>query len=246
MNDVRRAVSWLARLVPDKAKRELKEQLGVPSMESTLDRMRRNGFAPRVAIDVGAYSGEWTTLCKDVFPATRVLMIEPQAGRLPDLARVAAAYEGVSLVQTLLGSEPMERVAFYEKETASSVLPEVERNDEPSSYLPMVTLDALLEEQNYERPDLLKLDVQGYELEVLKGGERTLASAEAVLLEVNLIPIHEGAPLLHEVVAYMAERHFRAYDICTLYRRPYDLALWQVDVMFVTTKSPLVASKRWD
>jgi hypothetical protein len=64
-------------------------------------------------------------------------------------------------------------------------------------------------------------------------------------MEVNLIGIHEGAPLFHEVVAFMAEQGFRVYDIISFFRRPYDGALWQVDVVFVKSTSSLVASRRW-
>jgi FkbM family methyltransferase len=239
-------LSRLMQFLPPSAKRAMKDRLGVPSVESTLLRMQRSGFRAYFAIDVGAYAGEWTTLCKAVFPEARVLMIEPQAARQHGLAGVAAHFEDVTVMQTLLGESIQSAVPFYEKETASSVLPETEREDQPSSFLPMTTLDELLDEHHFQCVDLLKLDVQGYELDVLRGGERTLAVTDACLVEVNLIPVHSGAPLLHQVVAFMAERRFRAYDISSLYRRPYDNALWQVDMMFVRMDSPLIASNRWE
>jgi FkbM family methyltransferase len=241
-----RLVSRLAQFLPSEAKRAIKDRLGVPSVESTLTRMQRNGFRVSHAVDVGAYAGKWTMLCKTHFPQARVLMIEPQAALQPDLVGVAAHLEDVTVVQTLLGESIQTAVPFYEKETASSVLPEAEREDQPSSFLPMTTLDALLDAHDFQRVGLLKLDVQGYELEVLRGGERTLGVTDACLLEVNLIAIHFGAPLLHQMVAFMAERQFRVYDISSLYRRPYDDALWQVDMMFVRMDSPLVSSERWE
>lgn len=109
----------------------------------------------------------------------------------------------------------------------------------------MTTLDALVKNSIFACPDLIKLDVQGYEIEVLKGGIETLASGTGVLMEVNLIDINKGAPLFHDAVAFMADRGFRVYDICSFGCRPYDRALWQVDVIFVNSSSPLVSSKRW-
>jgi hypothetical protein len=109
----------------------------------------------------------------------------------------------------------------------------------------MTTLDAITRRTHFERPDFLKLDVQGYELEVLKGAEQVLDSVEAVMLEVNLIEVYQGSPPVHEVVAYMAARGFRVYDVCTFFRRPYDNALWQMDMIFVRATSPLMASTRW-
>jgi len=49
----------------------------------------------------------------------------------------------------------------------------------------------------------LKLDVNGDELDVLKGALKTLPQVSAVLAEVNLIDIHRGAPLLDELVRFM-------------------------------------------
>ena len=56
--------------------------------------------------------------------------------------------------------------------------------------------------QSCSKPEFIKLDVQGYELAVLDGGQRVLKSAEVVLMEVNLLEILEGAPLFHDVVSY--------------------------------------------
>jgi len=104
------------------------------------------------------------------------------------------------------------------------------------------TLDSLLED--VERPALLKIDAQGYELEILEGASMILPAFEAVLLEVAIIEINEGAPLLHDVVAFMKTRGFVAYDIVEIHRRPLDHALNQVDIVFVSEQSQLIADKR--
>ena len=99
-------------------------------------------------------------------------------------------------------------------------------------------LDALFDERGF---DFIKLDVQGYELEVLRGAQRILAGVEAVLLEVSLLKINRGAPILDEVVAFMRERQFVAYEILEIHRRPLDRAMNQVDIIFVRQDSPLLA-----
>ncbi len=62
-------------------------------------------------------------------------------------------------------------------------------------------------------------------------------------MEVSLIELYKGNPLLHEVIAFMHERGFLCYDIPTLMRRPKDRTLWQVDMIFVKASSPLVKDK---
>jgi methyltransferase, FkbM family len=72
------------------------------------------------------------------------------------------------------------------------------------------TLDSLLLENEISADafGLLNIDVQGAELLVLKGAERTLASIEAVIAEVALLELYEGAPLENEIVEFLGERGF--------------------------------------
>jgi hypothetical protein len=94
-------------------------------------------------------------------------------------------------------------------------------------------------------PALLKIDVQGYELEVLKGAEKSLVFTEAILAEVNLLDIHAGASLMAELIGWLNERDFVAFDVCDFVRRPLDRALWQIDMIFARRNGPLRADKRW-
>jgi FkbM family methyltransferase len=208
--------------------------------------MRHLGFSPGIAIDVGAYIGDWTLGFKRIFPCARMLMVEPQPNYLDRLREMAVACPDIELAPVLLGAHQSNSVPFHLCESASSVLTECAKSEPVTAIsVPMTTLDEVTSRSIFACPDFIKLDVQGYELEVLKGGERTMCSAEAVLMEVNLLRVLEGAPLFHETTQFMSERGFQVYDICTYFRRPYDGALWQLDVIFVRTSSPLVASKRW-
>jgi len=242
---LRQTIRRISALVPDQWKSHLKTALfEAPDTEASLRRMQRLGFNPAVVIDVGAYIGEWARDLKRIFPGARILMVEPQPSHLDRLRAVAAAFNGVELAPVLLGAQERGSVPFHMCESASSVLMESARPTVVSTIsVPMTTLDKVTANTVFVRPDFIKLDVQGYELEVLRGGELALASAEAVLMEVNLLGILDGAPLFHEATQFMRERGFQVYDICTFFRRPYDGALWQVEVIFVRSSSPLVASK---
>ena len=110
----------------------------------------------------------------------------------------------------------------------------------------MRTLDSICSEAGFEKIDLLKLDVQGYELEVLRGAERSLLNTEVILMEVSLLGVNQGAPLVNEVLQFMAQRNFRAYDVCSFIRRPLDNALWQSDFVFVNEASHLLAKQSFD
>lgn len=247
MPTLRQAIRRVSALIPDQWKRHAKAVLfEAPDTEASLRRMQRLGFNPAIVIDVGAYIGEWTCSFKRVFPSARILMVEPQPGHIDRLRAVATALNGVELAALLVGAQERNNVPFHMCESASSVLMESARPTVVSTIaIPMSTLDKVTTNSVFARPDFIKLDVQGYELEVLRGGEMALSSAEAVLMEVNLLGILDGAPLFNEATQFMSERGFQVYDICTFFRRPYDGALWQVDVIFVRSTSLLVASKRW-
>jgi len=112
--------------------------------------------------------------------------------------------------------------------------------------LPMRRLDDIGVNE-YQSPLMMKLDVQGFELEVLAGATETLKRTEVILSEVSLLPYNKGAPLMHEVIGYLAERDFLPYDICGGWRRESDGALAQTDIIFVRRDSDLRAHRKfWD
>ena len=221
-----------------------RQRYNMVSMEWSLCNMARIGFRPAAILDIGAYEGEWTRLAGQVFPDARILMVEAQRSKEDTLKRIADASGGnMSCHIALLGPEAKEAVDFYEMELGSSVLHERCDATRRKVSRAMTTLDALMRQADVKRVDFVKLDVQGYELEILKGGEETLRHAEVVLMEVSLLGVIEGAPLMPEVMAGMKQRGFVPYDICTLMRRPLDRALWQVDMVFVKEISPLLANR---
>jgi hypothetical protein len=70
------------------------------------------------------------------------------------------------------------------------------------------TLDAVKQSKNFPSPDLLKMDVQGAELDVLKGAIETLTSVKHIILELQVVEYNKGAPLRDAVIDYMDEQGF--------------------------------------
>ena len=225
-------------------KGHLKRRLGVPEVSSAMERLSAQGFTPQRVFDVGAHVGDYARICRDVWPHVTIVGFEPRQ-------QAAAVFrsqmdENMTLYEALLGPKVRESVVLHEADTASSVLDEQVGQGHPGVLHPMLTVDTVVASDFSGRgPDLLKLDVQGYELEVLKGAEDTLGSVEVILAEVNLLDIHIGVPLLAELSSWLVERGFVAFDICGLTRRPLDDVLWQADMLFVCEDSFLMRDKRW-
>jgi hypothetical protein len=100
------------------------------------------------------------------------------------------------------------------------------------------TVDRLLETGVIRPPQLVKIDVQGYELEVLLGATKLWDSARVFFVETSLYRYWDKAPLLSEVVAFFAGRGFQVYDFSTECRMPGKL-LAQIDIIFVSAKCQL-------
>lgn len=219
---------------------------GILTMWGSIENLARNGFEPRTVVDVGAFVGEWSENAYRVFPSARFLMVEANPEKASRLEQVASRLgSAVSYRSILLGSAPREAVDFFQMETGSSVLEEATGFARTRLTLPMRTLDQIAGEAGLVGPFFLKLDVQGFELEVLRGAPKTIADTEVMLLEVSLLEYNRGAPLFAEVVAFMVSRGFVAYDVCGRLRRESDATLVQVDVIFVRETSRLRAKKKF-
>ncbi len=237
-------IRWLPRSLKQAVRKELIKRFEVPSMDWSLGNMRRLGFRPARVVDIGAYKGEWTVMTRAIFPEAAFLMLEAQESLRGDLEQVKGRNSAMVNYQiALLGAESREEVCFHQYDvapTGASVLAAQAGAPSRTVKRSMETLDEILGRENFRRPDLIKIDVQGYELEVLKGGGEALAGAEAIVMEVSLLELYKGNPLMHEVIAFMHQRGFQCYDIPTLMRRPSDGTLWQVDMIFVKANSSLV------
>jgi FkbM family methyltransferase len=234
----------LQKLIPEKQKKLLKDALGVPSQELSFLNIRKLGFSPKYCLDIGAYEGTWTHEFKKIFPSCGVLMIEGQTEKSPFLVKIQNEYKDVDFKIALLGAND-EEVTFNIYETASSVLTEHHDTNAKTESRKLITLDCLLMAENTIPSDFIKIDTQGYELEILKGAEKTLAFAEFVLLEVSFLDIYVKCPLVADVLVFMKARGFVVYDICSIMRRPLDGALFQSDFLFVKETSIFRRDKRW-
>jgi len=256
-----RTFRWLWSLMPYGARRRLiphvldsldevdKLRLGLPTMEGLLRTMRANGFLPGGIIDIGANAGDWSRMARSVFPGVPLIMVDANPEMAAPLrATVEALGAHAAAIPALLGPAERTDVPFHVLGTGSSVLPELTTFSREVRHLPMTTLDQVVEGPAHTpmcAPLLMKLDVQGFELEVLRGGSRTLGMAEVVILETSVLPYNEGAPTFEDVVAFMRTAGFSVGDFCGQFRRETDHALYITDVCFVRTSSALRASKKF-
>jgi FkbM family methyltransferase len=217
------------------------------TIEGALSHLAGLGLSPRTVLDVGAAYGDWSAACAAVFPAARYVLVEPLEEYAPFLERRLSELGGAVHVAAAVGSEPGELELHVHPDLVGSST-RAEREPAVEGELRAVRaarIDDLVEEAGAEPPFLLKLDVQGAELDALAGAERTLERSDAVVLEALLFEFYVGGPQLADLVAALAARGFAVYDLVDLAYRPLDGALAQADLVLVRADGPLRADHRY-
>ena len=213
-------------------------------LRRTLDEVTRNARAAGLdaggVIDVGVARG--TPGLYAAWPAARLLLVEPLA-EWEGYAREIVAGRG-SYVLAAAGAQPGEiEIHVHRAPELSSVVGERDAGQSTARVVPVVTLDDAAAE--LPGPLVLKADVEGAELDVLRGASRTLERTELVLLETSLFELVPGQPVLHDVVAFMADRGFAVYDVFGGHLRALDGALAQLDVAFAPVGGVLRRDQRF-
>lgn len=239
MSILRSAAVTFGNAIPPRWKRALKWRLMIPDAGASLELIRQKGFSPKVVLDIGGFVGAWTRMCREVWPQAAVCMFEPQPDKRAVLESLVRSMPGVTLRSELLGREAGQEVEFHLAESGSSSLSLLAKPHSPSIRLVTQTLSRAVAGTVFAKPDLIKVDVQGAELDVLDGGPEVLAAAEVVMLEVALVEEYAGGPLFADVVSYMAQRGFLVHDICTIFRNTASQSMNEADVIFVRCGSPL-------
>jgi FkbM family methyltransferase len=204
---------------------------------------RNAGFEPATVIDIGAAFGDWSRQCREVFPDAAYLMVEPLIEYQEHLKSLPANTRLISAAAASTSGQV--HINVHDDLVGSSLYREAEGEgvDGSQRLVDAVRIDDIA--VGTAGPYLVKVDAQGGELEVLRGGENTLKQSGLVILEGSLFQFFLGGPLIDEVISFMGDRGFVPYDIFGHLYRPLDGALAQVDVAFVQRKGRLRIDQRY-
>jgi FkbM family methyltransferase len=211
------------------------------SMSKALTRAVRNGVKPDILVDVGVADG--TPCLYDAFPDARLVLVEPLTEFHDRVSAVAAERPGSIVIMGAAGPDDGSvQIHVHPDLDGSSILLENEDASEVNGVprtVPQYRLDTIFKESDLNGSVVLKVDVQGAELQVLQGASAVLGMCDYVILETSLFEFFEGGPLIGDVVAFMEERGFVPYDFFDAHFRLLDGAMSQIDIGFVRRCSSL-------
>lgn len=214
------------------------------TMETCLQNLRARGFSPRHVADIGASHGPWTTSAAALWPAARFTMFEPLAEHAPALDRLCAAQPNFSWFPCALGRE--------KSSLPLSIMPgnldiaSLAYGGPESRTVPVESLDDLLAAGRISPADLVKIDVQGFEHEVLAGAGKFMSTVGVLIMETYFFRFSPQMKLFHEAVAVMHDHGFLVAEVIDPLRRPRDGAVGQCDICFIREGHPLWQSNSWN
>ena len=207
-----------------------------------LKRLTASEIPFKTIIDGGANVGQFARAALETFPEARIISFEP----LPDVAEklgknLADSKDRVRIVNSAVGRKKGEINIYRNAHShSSSVLPlhENHRKAFPEALatgklkVSITTLDLAIKKEQLQGPVLLKLDLQGYELEALRGAIKTLSKVKAVLLETSVKPMYKGEPSFAEIDKFLKRKGFR-FEKALDYLRDGHGNVLQMDALFL-------------
>ena len=171
----------------------------------------------RTVVDIGANRGQFALVARHSFPAASILSFEPLPRPAQRFRDVLSGHSRVVLHEVALGSQN------------GTAMIHVSGHDDSSSLLPIGALQTALfpgtgevrtqaiqvgrlsefvDGESISPPALLKLDVQGYEIEVLKGCEELIGLFLYVYVECSFVELYDDQPLAGDVAAWLSDHGF--------------------------------------
>lgn len=202
--------------------KELSEKKLLPQVHINYLRRIRNyyGYVPEVVYDIGACVLHWTNEARQIWPESKYYCFEamPEVEFIFKDSNIADYHIGV------LSDKNGDIVKFYQNNFFPGGNSYYRENPEYNSgaehffneshvrEYTTFTLDDVVKNKNFPLPDLIKIDVQGAELDVLRGADICLQHTKHLILELQKVEYNKGAPHKDIVIDYIRSKGFILAD----------------------------------
>jgi FkbM family methyltransferase len=193
-------------------------------------------------LDIGAAVGEFSRAAHVAWPGIKIFAFEPMPTSFAQLKQNLANIPDADAINCALGEKRGE-VALEQSAArdASSLLKMADLHKQAFPHsaetrtvkVQLERLDDIAQRMELRKPMLIKIDVQGYENNVLQGGEQTIRQAKVLILETSFEPLYEGQALFPQIYDYLRAHGFVFRGVFDQLRNPQDERVLQMDAIFV-------------
>jgi FkbM family methyltransferase len=176
--------------------------------------MKRMTRASPVIFDIGANLGQTIADFQGTFNNPTIHAFEPGRVAFMALNETYSTNQNIFLNNIALGDRSQTRIFMeHKRHNMSSFLesgPDIQDTTSERFPVEISTVDDYCDSHGIEKIDILKSDTQGFELEVLKGAQRTIqrGGIELVLLEINFAELYKDIPPIDEILRFFRLHHF--------------------------------------
>ena len=195
-----------------------------------------------VVYDIGANIGVESLFYSNIPKVKKIYSFEPTKNLFEILEQRTEDKNKIQCFNIALGDKnEIAEIYLHKYHVLNSLLPINKEYDQNYSFseltgkqkVQMFELDHFVKANNLDKPNFIKIDVQGFEEYVLKGGKETIWAADFCLIELNLIQIYEGSMLITDLMKKMKALGFKLIKITDQIRNKITGELIQVDGLFV-------------
>lgn len=184
--------------------------------------------ADRITVfDVGAYVGDITAIYREVFPDATIYSFEPCADSFDKLKAASQASNAKAVNVAFSNHEGKARFHINTDPTCNSLL---DRPESGGKYycensrnvqtveVDLATIDDFCEQENIACIDILKLDIEGAEIQALTGARRMLTdhAVSVIYTEVMFVPHYQGGCMFHEIASFLSDFDFTLLNLYNL------------------------------
>lgn len=221
---------------------KVKQAGGFPLTYEKLNTIWFKSLNINTVLDIGANTGQFTKTISTLLPNAKIYSFEPLPECFEQIQRLANKNPQIKALNLGIGNQS--GVICFERSSVSVSSSFLKMSDIHKEAFPstknnntidvkIAKLDDVIKDLDITESLLIKIDVQGYENEVLKGGEKTIKKAKLIIVETSFVTLYESQPLFDEIYSMFKNWGFLYVGMLDQLSDPNTGMILQGDSIFV-------------
>jgi FkbM family methyltransferase len=200
-------------------------------------------FGIKTILDIGANEGQFIDKISKILPEANIFSFEPLQDSFKKLEEKVSGKKNITIFNFALGDQEKETIINRNEYSPSSSL--LELTDLHKNAFPITKeakeekiyvkeLDKIANELELKKKVMMKIDVQGYELNVLRGAENTIKEVDIILIETSFYELYKNQPLFGDIFNFLSDGGFNYYGSLEQLYDVRDGRILQADSIFIS------------